>query len=154
MSWKLARAVKEKKTEAGEITAQLKQELTGLLARNDRVKEELKRINELWLTIGSPRDSARLEFVELRSEIYQSSDEMMQGIMRYNTELRDIAQSIAQTPNSHYSELLALFSQMIDICKTRLESEVPRRREVTAWREQGIEKLRHIVEVECHKQSQ
>jgi predicted nucleic acid-binding Zn-ribbon protein len=158
MNWKRARdgwsqgqAVNDEKKAVSAVTAQLKQELSDHLARNNRVKDELKRVNDLWSTIESPSDPSRQEFVSLRAKFYESSQEMMQLIAQHDDELHEVARRIAGTRKANYAELLPLFTRMQELICSKLENERGRREELVAFREQAIDRLRVLAEAEATK---
>lgn len=145
--WKQSQAVEEAKREVRDITQQLGTALMEVKDRNDRITANLKQVNEMWLSIESPSEGGLHEFMSLRTEFNRSLEALVEGVAQ-TEKLHEISQEIARTPKTNFNDLLELYSQIVAICRSRLELEIPERAIVCAWREQQIEKMRVLAEEE------
>lgn len=150
-AWNVSQAVRSERKALAEASELLKREVATLNSRNDLVTRELQVTREHWRFLDAPSDSAKGTYQSLSHENARSIELMSVEIGKYQVELGELVERIATTPQSKLMQLLPLLQRMHEICRERLQTEIPRRRELTAMREDAAKRLKQLVESETVK---
>lgn len=160
MGWNRARAsLEERRTLESErrgvrdIGGRLKAQMIEISARVGQMNQEFKLAREMWQSIEEPSEDAREEFERLKAEIRGLSDEIVKSMTNGDEEFEGIVAEINSTPKKNIDQLLALTIRMHQICKIKLDDDLPMCEGVATLRELAIKRLSDLAATELERAS-
>lgn len=155
MGWKHAkktldfsRSLSIEKRKVREIGELLKLEMNQLSMRMTQMNKHFGEIRARWSTIKAPTEGSRSEFESLKIDIHNLSRDFLRLMTDGDDEFYETVKAIGETPKRNLDQLVTLTTRLHDICKGKLENNVPRCKEVADSREQLIQRLAELADNE------